>query len=122
MKNRLTDWNKHKKRIVDLYERGYSLRDIAKMYHVSHATINKWLSRWGILRRNGKARQRANVKDIVNTRKGSLTILALDTSKYPTHWICRCDCGRMINIRADVLKRRKHPTCGNKSCKAKVKA
>ena len=109
------DWKRERTKIIERYQNGESLRDIASTYGIGFSTVNKWLSRWGIPRRNGKARQRKLVIDLVGNRYGRLVVEAQDTSKYPTYWWCRCDCGKLVSVKGDRLRRNKTCGCGRRS-------
>lgn len=106
---------KNKSVIIRMYtKQNRSLRYIAAVFGVSHTTINKYLSRWQVPRRNGEARQRHNVNDLVGRQFGQLQVLAQDVSKYPTHWLCRCSCGAMVSVPARGLINGKRKSCGCK--------
>ena len=53
-------------------------------------------------------------KDFTGQRFGMLFVVSEDTSKkkYPSYWICLCDCGAEKSIRSDVLKPGRQQSCG----------
>lgn len=54
-------------------------------------------------------------KEMIGKRFGLLTVLYIHPSKnHRTFVHCRCDCGNECDIRMDVLKRQKSPSCGCK--------
>lgn len=46
----------------------------------------------------------------INKRFGNLTVIDsiyIDQAKGPTfHWVCKCDCGKIINVRNSILEKR----------------
>jgi len=111
---RRKNWINLREKMTRMYESGCSLREVARKIGVSHSTVDKKFSEWGISRRQGEPRQRTLVNDLVGKRIGHLTVLAQDTSKYPTHWICECDCGNRVSILAKKLKRNRTCGCGRR--------
>ncbi len=108
-------WDKERERIVHLYTvRGLSLREIAHLYDVSHSTICKYLARWGVKRKAGKNRRLKNLKGMTGQQFGHLCVIKQDTSKYPTHWFCRCICGKRTSVSRDKLIRGLKKSCGCK--------
>ncbi len=114
------NWKRLKTRMIRAYGKGESLRKLAVLVgewdgtgeSSTSTTICKWLSRWGVERRGGTARQRLNVKDLVGERYGRLTVMAQVLGKYPTHWLCSCSCGRRVTLTGGALPRRKSCGCG----------
>jgi len=118
------NWQDLKVKIIKMYSEGKSTRAIAEFLseqglQMSHVTVNKWLSRWGVERRNGKNRRGKLLKDLSGKRFGSFLVIRQDTTRYPTTWICECDCGRTISVEGKHLCHDLYPRehCGCKSRK-----
>ena len=114
MTRQVLNWDSEKATIIRRYEEGESLRMIAVSYGVSHSTINTYLAKWNIPRRSGASRQRLNVNDLVGRRFGHLEVIAQDVDKYPTHWLCKCDCGNTVSIPRKSIRNYKSCGCGRK--------
>jgi hypothetical protein len=56
----------------------------------------------------------ANISKLEGLRFGKLEVISIDgrSKNGHTKWLCICDCGSLISIRADSLKRNKLPSCG----------
>ena len=53
------------------------------------------------------------IEDLQGRKFGKLTVIEfLRTEKRKTYWKCRCDCGKMKEVRADHLKAGKVVSCG----------
>ena len=49
-----------------------------------------------------------NVKDLRGQRFGHLTVIRRSTRRNPkaqVFWVCKCDCGRLLVVRGDNLRR-----------------
>ena len=47
------------------------------------------------------------VKDMKGQKFGSLTVIQRSprrNAKQQVYWICRCDCGRLLVVRGDLLR------------------
>jgi len=116
------NWNEIKEDVIELYTKDkLSLRQIAGLIGTTHSTVNKYLSRWGVARRSGVNRRRKNTKDLVGQRFGHLTVLAQDSTKYPTHWLCKCICNRRISVSRVKLIRGWKKSCGCRQYKLRKK-
>lgn len=52
-------------------------------------------------------------QDLTGQKFNKLTVIALDNSKTKRpYWVCRCDCGNEISVRADLLKSGNTKACG----------
>jgi hypothetical protein len=52
-------------------------------------------------------------EDLVGNKYGSLTAVSRAREKgSPVHWNCMCDCGKMVVVRAECLKRGSTRSCG----------
>lgn len=53
------------------------------------------------------------LEDLTNKKFNKLTVISRDTSKKDRpYWICKCDCGNTISVRADLLKSGNTKACG----------
>ena len=117
---RISSLAKFKKIIISLYEDGMSTRVIVKYLEskhslsISHVTINKRLSRWGVDRRNGGNRSGKLARDLTGMKFGLLTVINRMDNMYPTTWLCKCDCGNEVVLEAKLLIYNRNPTwqCG----------
>lgn len=67
-----------------------------------------------LLSERQKERKRGNRSMLVGQKYGRLTVIA-DTGKGVdgnSLWLCRCDCGNMVQVRSDYLKRGLKRSCG----------
>ena len=54
-----------------------------------------------------------NLEDLTNQTFGKLKVLYKDTSRdNKTYWMCECECGNKISVRADALKSSHTSSCG----------
>lgn len=54
-----------------------------------------------------------NFQDLTGLKFCKLTVIDLDKSKpNRPYWICRCDCGNVVSVRADLLKNGNTKACG----------
>jgi hypothetical protein len=54
-----------------------------------------------------------NFQDLTGQKFNKLTVLKLDLTKTNRpYWVCRCDCGNMVSVRADLLKSGNTKACG----------
>lgn len=69
----------------------------------------------------------ATIIDMTGHRQGRLTVLrrAPNGKDHKVRWLCRCDCGKEIEVRALALRHRKQASCGclrdENSLKAKTR-
>lgn len=60
-------------------------------------------------------------ENLVGQKFGSLTVLYLDEKKtnetddYHSYWICRCDCGNILSVKANHLKTGHTVSCGDRN-------
>ena len=50
--------------------------------------------------------------DLTSTKFGRLTALAAASTKRPTSWRCRCDCGTELVVLTNNLRMRRTQSCG----------
>lgn len=64
-----------------------------------------------------------NKIDITGKRFGKLTVLRENGHDYKKRlmWLCRCDCGKEVNVLGDKLRAGRIKSCGNKKCRLLVK-
>jgi hypothetical protein len=57
---------------------------------------------------------RKTIYDLTGKRFGKLLVLDRDTSKnkQEIYWLCKCDCGKQISTRYDMLVKRNKTCCG----------
>lgn len=54
-----------------------------------------------------------NFQDLTGQKFNKLSVIKLDeTRKARPYWICRCDCGNTVSVRADLLKTGNTKACG----------
>lgn len=54
-----------------------------------------------------------NFQNLTGQKFNKLTVLYLDKSRPSrAHWVCRCDCGNTVSVRADLLKNGNTKACG----------
>ena len=57
--------------------------------------------------------------DMTGMRFGKLKVLSYLSTRPPgcgkKVWCCTCDCGAMVEVRGDNLRRGKQNTCGNRT-------
>ena len=53
-------------------------------------------------------------KDITGQRFGQLVAIGISNERRNDHiiWKCKCDCGRTISVRGDILRRGEVKSCG----------
>lgn len=55
----------------------------------------------------------AHLINLTNQRFGKLIVLERDSKiVYPTHWLCKCDCGNIVSVGAANLRSGKTESCG----------
>ena len=55
----------------------------------------------------------SRLKDMTGQRFGMLTVLRRSEQPHSrVYWICQCDCGRVIEVAGNNLKRGHHTSCG----------
>ena len=55
-----------------------------------------------------------NVKDLRGKRFGSFTVIGISKRRSPkgiAYWRCRCDCGRLLDVRGDNLRNGNSTQC-----------
>lgn len=111
--------------IIDLYyNKGYNKQAIANHLGVAKVTLLRFCERNNIElteRAPKRLGLRNNIKDIANNRYGKL--VAISYSKNDAHgkamWLCKCDCGKEVDINSASLIRGLTKSCGcEKSAKA----
>lgn len=89
-----------------------SAKNIGKQYNTSAPTILKNLREWGVP---------INTKtlDLSNQVFGDLTAIspALPREDKYTRWICKCSCGKTVEVRTDYLTSRHTTSCGHTKLK-----
>ena len=83
-------------------------KKIGQIYNCSGPTIMKNIKNWGII---------PNTKKLNLTGQifGELTVIspaAARNDKY-TRWICKCSCGKQIEVRTDYLTSKHTTSCGH---------
>lgn len=88
-----------------------SYREIAEQTGVHQSSVYRWIVKYGLVG------QRKTFEDLTGRVFGKLAVTRhIKTGRYPNGgvyqvWECRCECGRMISVRAGNLKN------GQESCK-----
>lgn len=52
------------------------------------------------------------LKDLTGQRFGRLIVVERDTSRNGVYWLCRCDCGKTVSVRAYNLTSSSTKSCG----------
>lgn len=73
----------------------------AKLMNVKHTTVSC-----------GCYKGKSRIDDIAGKKFGKLTPIKMIPNKKKTTWLCKCDCGNEIEIKATNIKRLKHKSCG----------
>lgn len=115
----MTNWDKRQTTLIRGYvEREKSLRVLALKFKTTAPTIAKYLSHWGISRRNGLNRRRGGPngylkkdRNYTGQRFGQLTVIMKHPLLYPTHWTVKCSCGRVLQLLEKQLL--KKTCCGH---------
>lgn len=58
-------------------------------------------------------------EDLTGKVFGKLTVLERDYVYGDTKWLCRCECGRIVSVKASALRSGNTKTCGSKGCKCR---
>jgi len=94
-----------KEEVVQDINTGLTLTKIAKKYNVALSTAFRAIKKFGL---KPTKRRKHYLKDQTFER---LIVLYEDNSKNNGSWICRCNCGKIVSVKAD------HLLCGHtRSC------
>ena len=112
-------WDKRRDALIKGYvEKGKSLRALALKFKTTAPTIAKYLSRLAVPRRSGLNRRRGGPdgrlkknRDYTGQQFGQLTVIMRHPLLYPTHWIVKCTCGRVLQLLEKQLL--KKTCCGH---------
>lgn len=54
------------------------------------------------------------LEDLTNQKFGRLTVIDIDNTKSSreTYWVCQCECGKQVSVRANSLKNGETRSCG----------
>ena len=103
MANKVTDLEK--KKIKELYEKGYSILRIANEIGRSDGAVKKYVQEMKLVK--------PAKPTIVGERYGRLTVLELDhVEKSRRYWKCSCGCGGTTVVREGNLKNGITKSCG----------
>jgi len=102
----MANWDRCKISLIEGYvKREKSLRALALRFNTTAPTIAKYLSQWGVPRRDGLNRQRGGPngqlkkdRDYTGQRFGQLTVVMRHPLLYPAHWTVKCSCGRILQL------------------------
>lgn len=82
-----------------------------KLISVSSSHLGKSTLSCGCLQKERTSE--ARLIDLTGQKFGKLTVLERDSQiSYPTHWLCKCECGSVVSIPASNLKIGKTESCG----------
>jgi hypothetical protein len=111
------DWSKESTKMKELYvRRCWPLRRIAAKYGVTAPTVAKYLSRWGVSRRDGDSRRHRRQSDHTGARFEDLTVVKRHPVLYPTRWLVRCVCGAHMVLSERQLHTKKNCVHGGTTC------
>ena len=103
MANKVTDLEK--KKIKELYEKGYSILRIANEIGRSDGAVKKYVQEMKLVK--------PAKPTIVGERYGRLTVLELDYMKSRRrYWKCQCECGSIVTVSEGNLKHGITKSCG----------
>jgi len=91
-----------------------STRNIGKQFGVSHTKILKLLKKYNISTRTSSRAGRINTKtyqptkNLIGNKYGKLLVVGYETGGY----LCKCDCGNIVQLRAGRFTRDGVKSCG----------
>jgi len=103
-----SDKDRYEEGIRVAYHAGDSTRTIARVIGVSHVTVCRWLSSYGVRRRPARSTPRA--VEMIGRRFGKLMVLDRVEGAYPATWVVMCDCGKTAEYTSGRLREIK--SCG----------
>lgn len=103
MANKVTDLEK--KKIKELYEKGYSILRIAHEIGRSDGTVKKYVQEMKLVKPPRPS--------LVGEKFARLTVLELDYVKSRRrYWKCQCECGSIVTVSEGNLKHGITKSCG----------
>lgn len=115
----MTKYNINEKELITDYNNGMQTYELAEKFGIPDQTICYRLRKYGIKVRQSKRRRIYTQKDRSGEKIGRLLLLeqVYNERLKRTYYKCKCDCGKIIEVRSDCLLTQRSCKCLRKDTK-----